>query len=268
MNRVVSFFGFPKLIPSPNNTVKAKGNEILNDLRFNAKRAGPYSSDIQIDFLQYLIDDFFERRSDYERGTTEYNPWGPSINFNNAFIINHSELANCLKRDGYTVEGKTIRKLLPEEITEAQIESELVASLDKYGFSTSKGHLTQGIQNHSQGNWAAANAQFRAFIESLLVDISKVFVPENNAKTFAQAAKLLVGSVNPPFLSVDLNEIPKDENSDSFVYGIWVRLHPDGSHPGLSDEDDCSFRYHISIVFANYLLRRLLDRKKSAPNSK
>jgi len=262
MNRVVSFFGFPKLIPAQNNTVKAKGNEILNDLRFNTKRVGPYSSDIQIDFLQYIVDDFFERRSDYETGTTEYNSWGPSINFKNAFVVNHKELANCLKRDGYTIEEKTIKKLLPEEITEAKIESELMASLDKYGFSVSKGHLTQGISNHSQSNWASANSQFRTFTESLLTEINNFLLPGNPATTAAQAIKKLAETVNPPFLSKDLNEYPSDKDSDSFVYGLWTRLHPDGSHPGLSDEDDCSFRYHISIVFANYVLRRLADRKK------
>ncbi len=263
MNRVVSFFGFPKLMPSQNNTVKSKANEILSDLRFSSNRPGPYSADIQLDFLQYMIDDFFERRPRFENGDTEYDFDGPSINFENAFTIYNKELCNCLKRDGYIVQGKIIKKLLPEEIAEAKTESELMTALDKYEFSISKGHLTQATQNHSQGNWASANSQFRTFIESLLTEINNFLLPGNLATTAAQAIRTLAETANPPFLSKDLNEYPTNKDDDSLVYGLWTRLHPNGSHPGLSDEDDCSFRYHISIVFANYLLRRLADRKKA-----
>lgn len=264
INRIISFFDFTKLIPGQNNTVKAKGNEILIDLRYDSNRAGPYSPNIQIDLLQYLIDDFFEKRPHLENGTTEYNPLGSSINFKNAFILNHKELANCLKRDGYTIEGRIVKKLLPQEIEEAKIESELISTLEKFGFTQTSGHLDQAISNHTQGNWAGANSQFRTFIESILTEINNFILPGNPATTAAHAIKTLAETVNPPFLSKALNEYPVNKDSDSFVYGLWTRLHPDGSHPGLSDEDDSSFRYHISIVFANYLLRRLADRKKGS----
>lgn len=263
INRIVSIFNFT---PNPvweKNTVMSKTTKIFNDLRYySEKKNGPFSADIQLDFLQYIIDDYFEKRKYYESGTIEYNSGGPSINFKNAFIINNKELANSLKRDGYIVEEKTIKKLLPEEIVEAKSESELMVALNTWNFSVSKGHLNQAILNHSQGNWASANSQFRAFVESLLIEVNNFLLPGNHAATAAQAIKTLAETVNPPFLSKDLNEYPSKKGSDSFVYGLWTRLHPDGSHPGLSDEDDCSFRYHISIVFANYLLRRLADRKK------
>ncbi len=261
VNRIVSIFNFPRLVPSDKNSIKSKTTEIFNDLRYNSKKQGPFSDDIQLDFLQYLIDNFFEKNKRYNH-FIEYNAPDPPIDFKNAFVSNNKELGNSLKRDGYVVIGRTIKKLLPQEIEEAKIESELMSKLDNWGFTQSKGHLNQAILNHSQGNWASANSQFRSFIESLLLEISNHFTPANEAITFSQAVKLLTKSVNPPFFSLTLNEIPKDNDSDSFVFGLWARLHPDGSHPGLSDEDDCSFRYHITIVFANYLLRRLGDRKQ------
>jgi hypothetical protein len=262
INRIISIFNFTPIPFGEKKTVMSKSTTIFNDLRYYAEnKKGPFSTDIQLDFLQYIIDDFFEKRPHFERGSTEYNPWGTPINFDNAFVVNYQELANSLKRDGFIVVGKTIKKLLPVEIEEAKTESELMSSLDSFGLSQTKGHLEQAILNHSQGNWASANSQFRAFIESLVVEISRCLVPANEAKTFSQAIKLLTETVNPPFFSISLNEIPKDKESDSFVFGLWVRLHPEGSHPGLSDEDDCSFRYHITIVFANYLLRRLAERK-------
>lgn len=259
VNRIVSIFNFTPLPTSPTNSIKSKTTSIFIHLKFNSGLA-PFTNDIHFDFLQYLTDEFFIIHSDFENGTKIHNPFGPTIEFKNAFSLYHKEVANSLKRDGYIIEGKSIRKLLPPEIEEAKIESELTIALEKLSFKTSIGHLTQAITNHSQGHWAAANSQFRPFIESLLIEISKQICPENNAKTFSQAVKLLTDSVTPPFFSLGLNEIPKDKESDSFVFGLWVRLHPDGSHPGLSDEDDCSFRYHITIVFANYLLRRLAER--------
>jgi hypothetical protein len=260
INRIVSFFDFPALMPSDKNTVMAKTNKVLTDLRYS-KRAGPYTADIQLDFLQYLIDDYFSKHS-YQQADdyVAHHSGMETLKFANVFRVLNKELAYSLKRDGYVIEGKTIKKLLPEEIEEAKIESELMADLDVFGFTQSKGHLNQAISNHSQGNWAGANSQFRTFTESLLIEITGKLLPKNIPGTGAQAIKLLSETVNPPFLSKDLNEIPSCEKDDSFVYGLWVRLHPDGSHPGLSDEDDSSFRYYLAIVFANYLLRRLKTR--------
>lgn len=260
INRIVSFFEFPSLMPSDRNTVMAKTNKILTDLRYR-KRPGPYTNDLQIDFLQYLIDDYFTKHS-YQQDDdyVVYHSRNVTLRFENVFSVLNMELANNLKRDGYIIVGRTIKKLLPEEIVEAKIESELMTDLETFGFIQSKGHLNQAISNHSQGNWAGANSQFRTFIESLLIEIAGKLLPKNIPDTGAQAIKLLSETVKPPFLSKDLNEIPTNEKDDSFVYGLWVRLHPDGSHPGLSDEDDSSFRYYLTIVFSNYLLRRLRTR--------
>jgi hypothetical protein len=264
VNRIIAVFNFPKLAPAGNNTITSKTTEIFNDLRYNHLKAGPFTDDVQLDLLQYLIDDYFEKNPRLEKGLIDYAAFDQVIDFNNAFGIIHKGLINSLKRDGYFIEGKTIKKLLPQEIEEAKIESELFSALTKFTFTISKGHLTQAISNHSQGNWAGANSQFRTFIESLLTEISNYLLPANKSTTAAQAINILTETVNPPFLRKDLNEVPKDKDSDSLVFGLWVRLHPDGSHPGLSDEDDCSFRYHISIVFANYLLRRVEERKSLA----
>ena len=38
------------------------------------------------------------------------------------------------------------------------------------------------------------------------------------------------------------------------------RSHPSGSHPGLSDEDDCTFRLHLVLLVSRLLLQRLRGR--------
>lgn len=268
VNRIFSIFNFTPIPFGERNSVMSKTTKIFNELRYcNETKNGPFTNDIQLDFLQYLIDDYFDKRPLYENRAPEYgNTEEFSINFSNAFVSHNRELGHNLKRDGYIVEGRAIKKLLPNEIEEAKTESELFVAINKYNFQVSKGHLNQAILNHSQGNWASANSQFRTFIESLLTEINNFLLPDNQTVTAAQAIKTLAETANPPFLSKYLNEYPSGKDSDSFVYGLWARLHPNGSHPGLSDEDDSSFRYHISIVFANYLMRRLKERKMLSPN--
>ena len=42
-----------------------------------------------------------------------------------------------------------------------------------------------------------------------------------------------------------------------FLEGFYRRLHPQGAHPGLSDEDDSTFRLHLVLLVARLLLKRL-----------
>lgn len=264
INRIFSIFNFDPLPYSNNNSIIKKTTKIFNELRYSPdSKVGPFTKNIHIDFLQYLVDDFFVKNPKYEKGLVDFNIHGPNIKLENAFVQNNKELEYNLKRDGYIVIGKKIKKLLPQEIEEHKTESELFNTLKKNEFNISLGHLEQAINNHSQGNWASANSQFRTFIESLLIEINNFLLPKNKVKTAAQAISSLAETVSPPFLLRELNEYDKDKKSSAFVYGLWARLHSDGSHPGLSNEDDSSFRYHLSIVFANYLLRRLSYRAKS-----
>ena len=71
---------------------------------------------------------------------------------------------------------------------------------------------------------------------------------------------LLSKTVSPAFLRADLNEVENNNCNKPFIEGFWKRLHPEGNHPGLSDEEDSTFRYHISIVVALNLLNRLTKR--------
>lgn len=57
------------------------------------------------------------------------------------------------------------------------------------------------------------------------------------------------------FLAVDRNEWTQD--GKNYFNGLFKMLHTDGSHPGLSDEDHCTFRLHIVLVTARTFLRRL-----------
>jgi hypothetical protein len=57
------------------------------------------------------------------------------------------------------------------------------------------------------------------------------------------------------FLSQARNEWRQD--GKGFIQGLFKLLHTQGSHPGLSDEDDSAFRLHVVLVTARSYLRRL-----------
>src|SRR5271166_3912964 len=82
------------------------------------------------------------------------------------FSDRYFDLQRALERDGFTVEGGELRRTLPEAVDLPQTDDEVHALLDRYGFAVPRGHLDQGIAAHARGDWAAANAQFRPFIES------------------------------------------------------------------------------------------------------
>ncbi|WP_071145744.1 hypothetical protein [Bacteroides ihuae] len=239
-----------------------------NTLSRAAKSNILYSAILQNESKQRDAIDFLITRV-AEGGTPDYSdPLSlgllVELSIDDKFCKKYPSLANSIKRDGYTIRDGVLTSLLPSELIEMDTENELFRLLDHYEFSTTKGHLEQAIQNHSTGNWAGANSQFRPFMESLLMEISRKLLPEMTCNNYGEAVILLSAPnlLNPVFLSPDLNEVPSpgSKGDKTFVSGLWKRLHPQGSHPGLSDEEDSTFRYHTLIVFARYLLKRLEDR--------
>lgn len=139
----------------------------------------------------------------------------------------------------------------------------MVRLLDNFDFSIAKEHLSLGRRGLQDRNWSSANGQFRNFMEALFIGICKKILPNIECKNSATAIRELGKTATPPFFSAELNETEYTGCKNPFVVGLWTRLHPQGSHPGLSDEDDATFRFHITVVFAYYLLNRLDERIKA-----
>ena len=163
-----------------------------------------------------------------------------------------------LEGDGFTVEDGHLRRALPETLDLPQADDEVHLLLDGYGFTTPQGHLDQAIAAHLRGHWAAANAQLRSFVEGLLDEIAErlnggAVVPP---KGFPRREWL--AQIDPPFFIDELNEWKG--NGTGFLEGFYRRLHPEGSHPGLADEDDSTFRLHLVLLTSRLLLKRLQQR--------
>lgn len=169
-------------------------------------------------------------------------------------------LLRGLARDGYVIEEDEdtheakLRAALPDELALPETDDEVRGLLRQLGFQVPAGHLDQAIEAHTRGDWAAANAQLRTFLESLF-DAIAFAVDRAAASSYPSSENRRAMLAAKGFLAADRNEWTQD--GKNFVNGLFKMLHTDGSHPGLSDEDHSTFRLHLVLVSARTFLRRL-----------
>ncbi len=173
------------------------------------------------------------------------------------FQESFAALHRALERDGFNVEGGALRRALPAVLDLPSADDEVHQLLDAFGFATARGHLDQGIAAHSRGEWAAANAQFRTFSECLFDSMAQLLARRDGVPPpqTGHPSKVWLATRAQPILIPALNEW--NGQGGGFLEGFYRRLHPAGAHPGLSDEDDSTFRLHFVLLVARTLLRRL-----------
>lgn len=172
------------------------------------------------------------------------------------FQLNYPNLHRGLKRDGFTIKDGQLRRALPEELDLPQADDEVHALLDAYNFATARGHLDQAITAHGKGDWAAANAQLRTFVEELFNKFAeRLAAGVTDLPPAGPQRQLWLAQWKSPFFIAELNEW-KGQGT-GFLQAFYRRLHPAGSHPGLSNEDDSTFRLHLVLLVARLLLKRL-----------
>jgi hypothetical protein len=224
--------------------IAKKETRLMEYLIRNPELSGPQGDSLIFELIEFL----FEQRCGVESWRNE----DPETAF--------PSLLNALRHDGYTVDGLKLRSVLPESVPVAQEEDELRCLLRKYGFTTTHGHLEQAIAAHTRGDWASANSQLRSFIEALFDGIAQQLSEgSTEALKSSHARREWLAKCTPAFFDSALNEWEINDKG-GFVQGFWKRLHPEGSHPGLSDERDCTFRLHLVIIVAGYFLRRFDQR--------
>jgi hypothetical protein len=175
------------------------------------------------------------------------------------FAEREPALSRALARDGFVVKDGQLHRLLPAAMGLPAADDEVHELLKRFGFAVAAGHLDHAIQNHADGNWAAANSQMRSFIEALLDSIGEKLAPHGPPLPPQGGGRLnWLAKLVPPFVLAPLNEW--DGQGKGFLEAFFRRLHPQGSHPGLSDEDDSTFRLHVVLIVARLLLRRLAVR--------
>ncbi|WP_160058391.1 hypothetical protein [Pseudomonas sp. R84] len=173
-------------------------------------------------------------------------------------------LRRCLERDGFDVswdggacaQGTPpwLRCSLPSNVNLPQVDNELHALLKYFDMQIAIAHLDQAIDCHTRGDWAAAIAQFRTFIEQLVNDISAKAFPGQDAASHTLNNRIqLLGKEG--FLSEPRGEWGND--GKGYIQGLLRMLHSEGAHPGISDDEHSTFKFHLTLITARTLLRRL-----------
>lgn len=178
------------------------------------------------------------------------------------------KLVAGLRFDGFEiVEAEDLRaaalqKMLPNDIPGLDFrdaENEVFTLLDRYELVISRGHLRQAISAFQRSEWSSANGELRNFFESYLSEIACSLGYNGNGDAKTQRDFLGKG-IQPPFLLDKYNEWNENNQKPQYIQGLMSRMHPHGGHPGLSEEEDATFRLQITLVTARLLLRRLSQR--------
>jgi hypothetical protein len=240
IDRTLLFFSIEEASPDNQRAKYVRANEIIQYLIKNPDLKGPKGNAILFEIFEYLLSALQQRRIDPNQSCPKF--------------------VNSLKSDGFVIEDYKIIKALPETIELPKKKTELFRLLDNYSFENAKGHLEQAISAHARGDWAAANAQLRTFIEDIFDQLAnKLTQPGNTLPNSSHAKREFLATINPPFLIPELNEWQVGDKG-GFFQGFYKILHPEGSHPGLSDEANCTFRLHLVLVVSHHLLKRLENR--------
>ena len=176
----------------------------------------------------------------------------------------HPGLVNSLRQDGFELAANAqLLRHHPDVVDLAPADNEVHALLKKLGMSIAVGHLDQALAAHARGEWASANAQLRSTVEAMFDSVAVTLAPDQAEEAEDSIARReLLAGLDPPFLQPKLNEWEVGK-SGGFVQGFYKRLHPGGSHPGLSDEEDATFRVQLVLVVMRHFLRRLERRLSS-----
>ena len=157
----------------------------------------------------------------------------------------------------------TLVRMLPGDIPGLdfrEAENEMVAILDRRRFAVAKGHLNQALSAFQRGEWSSANGELRNFFESYLNEIA-VSLGYPGGGDSKKKRDFLGGGLQTPFLLQEYNEWNANNQTHQYVQGLMSRMHPHGAHPGLSEEDDATFRLQITLITARLFLRRFDQRK-------
>lgn len=152
-------------------------------------------------------------------------------------------------------------RMLPSDIPELDFReagNEVELLLDRHGLVVARGHLRQAMSAFGRGEWASANGALRNFFESYLNEIADALGYQGQGD--GKVKRDFLGNIQPPFLLSEYNEWNENNQKPQYVQGLMSRMHPHGGHPGLSEEEDATFRLQISLITARLLLRRFDQR--------
>ncbi len=135
-------------------------------------------------------------------------------------FIKFPQLRRLLLKDGFVIDDGKLTRTFETDISFSTNETLIEKLLNKHNLTVAKGHYNQAINAFNRGDWAACNSQLRSYVEELCLRLAEYI------------------------------------GGTTFVESHPARIHPQGSHPGLSDEEDSIFRLHLVQISTLEMLRR------------
>lgn len=204
----------------------------------NPSREGILGDNLQFEIVEDIVSAVVARGYEYDINEDEFR--------------NYPQLRRLLLKDGFVIRDGKLRRVFDSEIDFNKNDSLLEELLKKHNLDIALGHYNQANNAFTRGDWAACNSQLRSYTEELMNKIAEKIT----GTTFdsSQAAKIALSKVTPPIFYKGLNEWL--DNGQGYFETFWKRLHPEGSHPGLSDENDSIFRFNLVQISTMEILRR------------
>lgn len=228
-----------------------KENKVLAAVRYliaNPDAKGILGGNMAYEMVEEILGFYIENEYSFDRESGEFN--------------GYPKLKRLLLKDGIEIRDGQLVRMVDSTINYVENESLLLKLLDKYNFSIAKGHYTQAVNAFTRGEWAACNGQIRTFVEELLSKLAED-ITGNKYRTSHEARTALSQS-SPKLFYPELNEWLG--NGTGYFETFWKRLHPHGSHPGLSSENDSMFRLNILQISILEVMRRYDDYKTESNN--
>lgn len=230
------------------HTVSAsnKDNKALAAVRYlidNPDAKGILGGNMAYEMVEEILDIYINNDYYYDDQSGEFNEY--------------PKLKRLLLKDGFEIRDKQLVRMVDSTIDYVENEGLLFELLNKYNFRTAEGHYTQAVNAFTRGDWAACNSQIRTFVEELLCKLAEDIT--GNTFNKSHHARTALSQSTPKLFYPELNEWLND--GTGYFETFWKRLHTQGSHPGLSDENDSMFRLNIVQISILEVLRRYDDYK-------
>lgn len=236
-DRYLLRFSLEDVIPASMGSKPTRINRLIEYFISNPHQNGPGGSNIILETIEFIL-----KKHSSGLSTAPLTHSFPA-------------LSHSLNLDGYSInDDGTLKTIVPVSLPMAPKQTVVEQLLTTHDFTVADGHLKQALKAHTRGDWAAANSQMRVFVESLFDHFADRLLAAPLPPSSHLRKEKLAG-LNPPFIDPTLNEWDFSQPK-GFLQGFWNRLHPSGSHPGLSDEDDCTFRLQLVFIVAHRFLKR------------
>jgi hypothetical protein len=157
------------------------------------------------------------------------------------------EFLAVLRAEGWDIQQGNLVAHPSTSVSLAAHKGKLESMLESFGFKVAIGHLNQAVDNIAHGNWAAANGQTRTFLEATFDEMAaRKWTGTGTPPTAGQARQYLenVGLIDPQL-------------DGPLLKDLFQILHTEGSHPGLSDQEDSENRLLMAVAIAGRYLARL-----------